>query len=132
MHSMSRNGKDLPSAIGSVKTRRQGEAMTREERIASLKLEFERLRERQDKVHALLAGQPDVWVTLRDLFPDHAVEIVIDKAVSEARQGAVAMATIARTLDTLAADEKSKPVSTDATDELKKRRQNKLDKAARQ
>lgn len=74
---------------------------TQEEKIAALQVEFDRLKDRQDRVHATILGDPDAWIELKDLFPDHAVEVVIDKVVAEARQGATAMATIARTLHSI-------------------------------
>jgi len=71
--------------------------MTPGERKAALELEFERLKQRQDYLDRMLQGHPDTWAGIQNLVPD-GVELVIDKMVTEARQGALAMATVAKTL----------------------------------
>lgn len=71
--------------------------MTPGERKAALELEFERLKQRQDYLDRMLQGHSDTWAGIQNLVPD-GVELVIDKMVTEARQGALAMATVAKTL----------------------------------
>lgn len=85
--------------------------MTPAERKAALELEFERLKARQDNLDRMLQGREDAWADIRPMVPD-GVELVIDKLVTEARQGATAMATIAKTLAQLG-DESAQEVPAD-------------------
>lgn len=80
--------------------------MNQQQRIQALELEFERLKERQDLLDRTLQGEPDVWISILHKMPADVAEVTIDKAVAEARQGALAMVTIVRTLASLV-DEKA-------------------------
>lgn len=80
-----------------------------DERVAALKVEFARLRERQDYLDRMLQGHPDTWAGLQHMIPS-GTELVIDKAVGEARQGALAMATVAKTLAALEGEAPAVPV----------------------
>ena len=82
--------------------------MTPDERRQALELEFTRLKERQDFLDRTLQGHEDVWLSLKAMIPS-GTELVIDKAVTEARQGALAMATIAKTLAQLTGEEAKAP-----------------------
>lgn len=72
--------------------------MTPAQRVTALQVELERLKERQDHLDRVLQGDPVAWVSIIELLPDHVAEVTLDKAVSEARQGALAMTTIVKTL----------------------------------
>lgn len=74
--------------------------MTPDERRKALETEFERLKERADWLDRMHQGHPDAWAGIQALIPD-GTELVIDKLVTEARQNATAMATIAKTLAAL-------------------------------
>ena len=105
--------------------------VTPAERRQALELEFIRLKERQDHLDATLQGDPAAWIRIVERMPDSVGEVTLDKAVAEARQGALAMATILKTLDgTAVADAPASPVASPA-DEIKKRREEKLAEAAR-
>lgn len=103
--------------------------MTPAERIAALELEFDRLKERQDWLDKTLQGDPDAWIKIIERMPDHVGEVVIDKAVSEARQGALAMATVVKTLAQLGESAVAEPVA-DPVDKLAQKRAAKLAQAA--
>lgn len=104
--------------------------MTPGERRAALELEFARLKRRQDELERVLSGDADAWLSIVERMPDSVGEVTLDKAVGEARQGALAMASILKTLDgTEKAEAPAAPASTPA-DEMKKRREAKLKEAA--
>lgn len=77
--------------------------MTPEERRAALEVEFTRLKERADYLDRVLQGDPDTWVHITELLAGktHVGVIELDKPVAEARQTALAMATVAKALDQL-------------------------------
>jgi hypothetical protein len=103
--------------------------VTPAERRAALELEFVRLKERADHLDAVLQGDPAAWIKIVERMPDSVGEVTLDKAVAEARQGALAMASILKTLDgTAVADTPAAPVASPA-DEIKKRREDKLKEA---
>jgi hypothetical protein len=99
--------------------------VTPAQRIAALELEFERLKQRADHLDRVLQGDPDAWVHLIELLPAHVAEVTLDKAVAEARQGALAMATIVKTLAGLTAEEGQVPQA-DPLDQLAKARAAKI------
>lgn len=74
---------------------------TQAERIEALMVEFDRLKERQDHLDRVLQGDPSAWVQIIERLPDHVAEVTLDKPVGEARQGALAMTAIVKTLATL-------------------------------
>jgi hypothetical protein len=103
--------------------------MTPAERRAALELEFSRLKERQDHLDAVLQGDPAAWIRIVERMPDSVGEVTLDKAVAEARQGALAMASILKTLDgTALADAPAAAVASPA-DEIKAARERKLREA---
>ena len=84
--------------------------MDQEARIKALELEYERLVERQGVLHRLLAGGDlDLWLSTKRIGT-RDYTLVIDTAVGESRQGATAMATIVKTLASLAVDAPAIPV----------------------
>jgi hypothetical protein len=105
--------------------------MTPTERRQALELEFTRLKERQDHLDAVLQGDPAAWIRIVERMPDSVGEVTLDKAVGEARQGALAMATILKTLEATAAASDA-PAASDGNpaDEVKRRREEKLKEAA--
>ncbi len=96
--------------------------MTPAERVAALELEFVRLKERADYLDRSLQGHPDAWLEIVARMPPTVAEVVVDRVLSEARQGALAMATIAKTLAAIKVEEKGAAVA-DPLDEIKKKRE---------
>lgn len=103
--------------------------MTPAERRAALELEFERLKRRQDELERVLSGEPDAWLAIVERMPDSVGEVTLDRAVGEARQGALAMASILKALESGQEAAPAAPVANPA-DEIKKRRETKLKEAA--
>ena len=105
--------------------------MNASDRRAALELEFTRLKERQDHLDALLQGDPAAWIKIVERMPDSVGEVTLDKAVAEARQGALAMATIVKTLDGTAVKDQAPavPAKTPA-DEVREARERKQREAA--
>lgn len=99
--------------------------MTPAERIAALELEADRTKERLDNLDRYLQGDADAWLNIIERLPDHVAEITVDKALAEARQQALALATITKTLAGLSA-EMPAAVSVDPADELKRKRAERL------
>jgi hypothetical protein len=105
--------------------------VTPAERKTALQEEFNRLKERADILDGLLQGRPDMWVNIKTILENakHIGSIELDKAVAEARQTALAMATIAKTLDALGDVQVEVPAADPLEkmeDELAQRRQGKL------
>lgn len=96
--------------------------MTPAERRAALELEFERLKERADHLDRLLQGHPDAWVNIVARMPDDVAEVTLDKPVAEARQTALAMASILKALDGTAVEAPATPAADPLGDMLAKRR----------
>lgn len=85
--------------------------LTPEERKAALELEFIRLKERADYIDRVLQGDPEAWLKIKVILEEnrHIGSIELDKPVAEARQTALAMATVAKTLAALGGEEAEKP-----------------------
>lgn len=79
--------------------------MTRDERLAALEVEAERVKQRLDKLNAYLAGDQDAWISITVRLPETVAEVSVDKALSEARQQGLAYATLVKTIEALSADE---------------------------
>lgn len=75
--------------------------MTPAERKAALETEATRIKARLDMLERQLAGQQDAWVHLLLNLPETVAEVTVDKALAEARQQALALATITKTLASL-------------------------------
>ena len=101
--------------------------MDQTQRIAALQVEFERLKERADHLDRLLQGHSDAWINIVRLMPSDVAEVTLDKPVAEARQTALAMATIVKALANLTSEE-AKP---EEMDPLAKILKNKDELAAR-
>jgi hypothetical protein len=96
--------------------------MTPAERRAALEIEFERLKERADHLDRLLQGEPDAWVNIVARMPDNVAEVTLEKPVAEARQTALAMASILKTLDGTAVEAPAAPAVDPLNDMLAKKR----------
>lgn len=95
--------------------------MNAEQRRAALEVEAARIKERLDRIHAQIAGDQDAWLHLTVNMPETVAEVTVDKALAEARQQAIALNTITRTLATLS-DETASAKTEDPEDQLKARR----------
>lgn len=88
--------------------------------------EIVRTKHRLDVIEDLLTGKQE-WVDLLVRTPDTVAEIVLDKPVSEARQLALALATMLKTLAGMDAEQAQAPA--DVADEVTKRREKRLEQA---
>lgn len=82
-----------------------------------------RMKHRLDTIDDLLTGGQE-WVDLLVKTPDTVAEVTVDKPISEARQLALALATVLKTLAGMDVREAEKPA--DVADEVAKRRAEKL------
>ena len=85
-----------------------------------------RMKHRLDTIDDLLTGGQE-WVDLLIRTPDTVAEVTVDKPISEARQLALALATVLKTLAGMDVREAEKPA--DVADEMAKRRAEKLERA---
>ena len=90
--------------------------------IEALEIEADRIKERLDNLDRQIQGDPDAWLQIQLRMPDTVAEVYVDKALSEARQQALALATIAKSLASLAGEGEQEQEA-NAEDELVKRRQ---------
>jgi hypothetical protein len=104
--------------------------MNAAERRAALVTEADRIKGRLDRLHAQLSGDPDAWLSITVNMPSEVAEVTVDKALAEARQQALALATIVKTLDGTAAQEAPAAVGEDPGDALKRKREEKAREAA--
>lgn len=104
--------------------------MNEAERRAALAVEADRIKDRLDNLNRYLSGHPDAWVDIVTRLPPDVAEVVIDKALSEARQQALAYATIVRTLAQLDAGNAGDPGKDSPADEIKRKREAKKAAAA--
>jgi hypothetical protein len=79
--------------------------MTPDERKRALQVESTRIKVRLDLLERQLAGEQDAWVHLTMNLPETVAEVTVDKALAEARQQALALATITKTLASLGEEE---------------------------
>lgn len=75
--------------------------MTPDERKLALEVEAARLKSRLDTLDAFIGGDQDAWFRLTLNTPETVAEVTVDKPLAEARQTALALATIAKTLAAL-------------------------------
>lgn len=99
--------------------------MNAEERIAALEVEADRVKARLDQLDRYLTGDQDAWLSITLRMPPDVAEVTIDKALSEARQQALALTTITRTLASLKI-EAAASTGPDPADEVKRKREEKL------
>lgn len=97
--------------------------MTPAERRAALELEADRIKARLDQLNVQLQGDPS-WLDFAVNLPETVAEVTVDKVLAEARQQALALATIIKTLDGTAAKGGSVAgPGEDPGDEIQKRRE---------
>jgi nitrogenase molybdenum-iron protein alpha/beta subunit len=90
--------------------------MTPEERKRAIEVECDRTKARLDKIEAYLTGDQDAWIDITVRLPDTVAEVTVDKAIGEARQLALALATMTKTLATLG--EEAAPAAASVEDAL--------------
>lgn len=102
--------------------------MERNARVLALKTEATRLKERLDTMQRQIEGDQDAWWRITTNLPETVAEVTVDKVLAEARQTALALATVVKTLDALEAGQEQTPVKTvaDPADEVKAARERKL------
>lgn len=103
--------------------------MNRAQRIAALETELVRLKERLDVMDRQIGGDQDAWWRITTNLPETVAEVTVDKVLAEARQHALALATVIKTLDALEGETAQEQPKSDAADEVKKRREQKLAEA---
>jgi hypothetical protein len=104
---------------------------TAAERRAWLVTEAGRLKERLDRLNLQLQGDPDAWLEIVQRMPPDVAEVTVDKPLAEARQTALALATVVKTLDGTATGEEAPGKSEDPADEIQRKREEKRKEAAR-
>lgn len=104
--------------------------MNRAARIRALTTEAQRLKDRLDTLNRQIEGDEDAWWVITTNLPGDVATVNVQPLLSEARQYALALATVVKTLDALegAAQEPAQPAA-DAADEIRKRREDKLKEA---
>ena len=104
--------------------------MRRAQRIAALQTEVQRLKDRLDIMARQIEGDQDAWWHITTLLSETVAEVTVDKVLAEARQTALALATVIKTLDALEGEaaEPAKPTA-DPADEVKLARERKLKEA---
>jgi DNA-binding GntR family transcriptional regulator len=101
------------------------------QRRAALETEADRIKGRLDQFHAQLSGDPDAWLDITVRMPDTVAEVTVDKVLAEARQQALALATIVKALDGAAArEDDGTAAAEDPADALQRRREEKARAAA--
>lgn len=106
--------------------------MTPAERREALELEADRIKARLDQLNDQIKGEPS-WLDFAVNLPETVAEVVVDKLLAEARQQALALATIVKTLDGTAAKGGSVAgPGEDPADILAERRREKAREAAQQ
>lgn len=103
--------------------------MTPAERRAALELEADRVKARLDELDRQINGDP-AWLDFAVNLPETVAEVTVDRLLSEARQQALALATIVRVLDGTASKNEVPAVGTDPADEVKRKREEKMRQAA--
>jgi hypothetical protein len=105
--------------------------MERNARVLALKTELGRLKDRLDTMNRQIEGDADAWWHITTNMPETVAEVTVDKVLAEARQTALALATVVKTLDALEVDKEQTPASpvVDPADEVKAARERKLAEA---
>ena len=104
--------------------------MNRQARILALTTEVQRLKDRLDTLNRQIEGDEDAWWVITTNLPGDVATVEVRPVLAEARQYALALATVVKTLDALEgqAQEPAKPAA-DPADEMKARREAKLKEA---
>jgi hypothetical protein len=105
--------------------------MERNARVLALKTEASRLKERLDTMQRQIEGDQDAWWHITTNMPETVAEVIVDKVLAEARQTALALATVIKTLDALDTGKEQTPAgpAADPADEVKAARERKLAEA---
>lgn len=103
--------------------------MTAAERIAALEAEFSRLKARADTLDRIIEGSADEWLEIQEKLGGHVAEVTINAPLAEARQTALALATISKTLASLGAGGEAPAPAGDTGDEVAAARERKLKEA---
>lgn len=103
--------------------------MTPAERIATLEAEFARLKARADTLDRIIGGSADEWLGIQAKLGSEVAEVTINAPLAEARQTALALATIGKTLASLGAGEQEQGQGGDVGDEVARRREERLKEA---
>jgi hypothetical protein len=101
--------------------------VNRAQRILALNTEAERIKERLDVLERQIGGDQDAWWVITTNMPETVAEVNVRPVLAEARQQALALATVVKTLTALEAAEDA-PASSgaDPADEIKAARERKL------
>lgn len=97
--------------------------MTAAERITALEAEFSRLKARADTLDRIIEGSADEWLGIQARLGSEIAEVTINAPLAEARQTALALATISKTLASLGASGEAPAPTGDVGDEVAKRRE---------
>lgn len=81
--------------------------------------------ERLENLDAQLQGDPAAWFGIASRMPETVAEVTVDRALTEARQQALALATVLKTLAAVKTDAPAVPVK-DTADEVAAKRAAKL------
>lgn len=102
--------------------------MERNARVLALKTEASRLKERLDTMQRQIDGDQDAWWHITTNLPESVAEVNVRPLLAEARQTALALATVVKALDALEASQEQAPVHSmaDPADEVKAARERKL------
>lgn len=103
--------------------------MKRAQQEAAILTEIDRLKDRLDLMERQLSGDTDAWWRITTNLPETVAEVIVDKVLAEARQTAVALASLVKTLASLAAEETPANPQADPADEIKAARERKLAEA---
>lgn len=103
--------------------------MTPAERAAKLEAEFVRLAARADTLEKIINGSADEWLGIQAKLGSEVAEVTINAPLAEARQTALALATIGKALASLGGSGEAPAPTGDAGDEVSKRREEKLKEA---
>lgn len=103
--------------------------MTPAERRAALELEADRIKARLDELNRQINGDPS-WLDFAVNLPETVAEVTVDRLLGEARQQALALATIVKTLDGTAAKAETPAAVADPSDEVRQKREQKAREAA--
>jgi hypothetical protein len=104
--------------------------MTPAERVIALETEYARLKARADALERVLAGSEDEWLGIQEKLGGEVAEVTLNAPLAEARQTALAMATVLKTLTTLGAGQEGEVPAADPGDEVNRRREQRLKEAA--
>lgn len=100
--------------------------MTPAERITALETEFVRLKGRADTLDRILAGSADEWLGVQEKLGSEVAEVTINAPLAEARQTALAMATVLKSLASLGVGQEAPAAAEGPADQVAAAREKKL------